>query len=424
MKKKLISLTLLLISAQATADNPLSCSLGVLQDLGWLIEQTANVPGLYDTDTCASAITPVFTYNDTTESNATILQRSEAALNSTATRCLVNRRYKQAAGTAITKLTDNSEFTFPLPAPDPRDPFLPPPDSWIPSERRGYDIPLHSITDSVNALYEKPFVAECATAVQIAQLAVLTEHYGPFTDAMLDPGDIGIGTWREYAKNPSIRAKTPLLISSKHRKHPLRELARLGKGAFYGQMGYIRSVKSNDFIDSMDNIGQNFLIFDISDAAVMALQSRTSPLRDINEISERTWKHYYKRLKKGEDKQELSSEMRIELEAADPFFSDVEVYVHPLKVKSFAAHLARQFLFNPRTPFIFEIYEDYQSGYFHERYVNYRLNQCKQQSYCRKVDRSHYKLTDNTGRVISRKFTSQRECEAAQDVAIRGLLEW
>ncbi|OED34811.1 hypothetical protein AB833_31890, partial [Chromatiales bacterium (ex Bugula neritina AB1)] len=387
MNKIIISLALLVASADATADNPLSCTLGVLQDLGWSIEKTSGEPGVLNTDTCASSSSPIFTYNDITESNLDILKRSEAALADTATRCLVNRRYKTAASQAVGKLTANTEFTFPLKAPDPRDPFLPPAENWIPSSKRGYDIPLNSISEGVNALYEKPFVAECATAIQIAQLAVLTEHYGPFTDAMLDPSDIGIGIWREYAKNPSIAAKTPLLIDSSRRKYPLKALAELGKGAFYGQTGYIRSVKSEEFIDSIDNIGQNFLIVDISDAAVTALQSRDKPLREINSISHRAWKRYNKLLSKGGDKKFLSSALRIELEASDPFFSDVDVYVHPLKVKSFAAHLERQFLFNPRTPFEFEIYEDYQSGYFHERYVNYRLNQCTGQSYCRKINR-------------------------------------
>jgi len=71
-------------------------------------------------------------------------------------------------------------------------------------------------------------------------------------------------------------------------------------------------------------------------------------------------------------------DMQAELEAADPFFSDIEIYVHPLRTKNFAEHVARQFSYNPRTPYVFEVYEDYQQGYFYNRFIDHSINECLQ----------------------------------------------
>ncbi len=408
---------LLFICNHTFADGPLSCTLGVLQDLGWIITETTNTPGTSNLQACDSETAALFTYNNSSENRANILDRATTALHSKTTKCLVNQQYKAATRRAIDKLTANTGFEFLPVGPDPRDPFLPPGASWIPSTKRGYDIPATNITSGINALYKEPFVAECSAAVQIAQLAVLTEHYGPFTDVMLNPLDVGIGIWNEYAKNPSISGKKPLLLASKHRKNGLRELARLGKGAFYGQTGYIRSDRNLEFIDSLDNLGQNFLIVDLTDRAVEALRNRKRPLKELSKISRRVWKDYYIKSFGDVDIKTLATQMEAELELIDPFFSDIDIYVHPLKVKNFAFHIARQFTYNPRTPFVFEIYEDFQSGYFHSRYVDYRLNQCLQQSYCRKIDRRHYTLTDALGVPGNRVFTSSHECEASIESA-------
>lgn len=414
-KRLFLFLPLLVLSTAAVADGPLACTLGLLQDLGWVVEDTSGKAGIENQNTCNSDLSPLFTYNNHSENRSTMLDRATSALHSQTSKCLVNRQYKSATKRAIDKLTANAGFEFLPVGPDPRDPFLPPGDSWVPSNNRGYDVPAGSITQGINALYTEPFVAECAAALQIAQLAVLTEHYGLFTDAMLNPKDVGIGIWSEYAKNPSVSTRKPLLVNSKLRKNGLRELARLGKGSFYGQTGYISSDRKLEFIDSLDNLGQNFLIVDLTDRAVDALRKRKKPLRELSSISRRVWKRYYRKSFDDIDMKTLAAEMKAELESIDPFFSDIDIYVHPLKVNNFAHHIARQFTYNPRTPFVFEIYEDFQSGYFHSRYVDYRLNQCAQQAYCRKIDRKHYELTDALGLRSKTVYQSSQQCEAAVD---------
>lgn len=393
--------------------SPLSCRLGVLKDLGWEIQQTATAPGLHNTDTCSNDLPPVFTYNQGVEDRMEIQKRSESALRSVTTKCLVSRQYRQSMEASIGKLIDNKLFEFPLKGNDPRDPFIPPAQSWIPAGKRGYDIPRQSISTAVDALYTKPFISECSAAAQIAQLALFKEHYGVFTDAILQPQDIGIGIWPEYIKNPSMTDKSALLINSKKRKKALKELANLGRGAFYGQSGYIKPYRNLDYIDSMDNRGQNFVIVDISPNAVGAIEKRKRPLKELSKLSKSVWKRYKTKLDEGGDKEQLVKQMELEFEALDPFFSEIEIYVHPLSVRTFAFHLARQFKWNPRTPFIFEMYEDFQSGYFHKRYVDYRLRQCEQQSYCRKIDRRTFILTDETGIPNPQVFTSNRHCQAA-----------
>lgn len=411
-----VSATILFVAVISTinvshASNPLSCNLGVLKDLGWEINATSGHPGVENPHTCQDSSSPVFTYNQSVESHEDILQRSAAALSSITSRCLVNREYKKTIERSIGRLVANEGFAFPKTGPDPRDPFIPP-HSWVAAGNRGYDIPAKSIRHGLTALYTDPFVAECAAASQIAQLSLYSEHYGGFTDAMLHPRDVGIGIWPEYIKNPSIADRTALLLDTSKRKRGLKVLAKLGKGAFYGQSGYIKPYRNMDYIDSADNRGQNFVIVDISDDAVAAIKKRKKPIKELSKISRAIWKKYKKRLSQGEDKELLSEEIKVELASIDPFFSDVKIYVHPLSVNTFAFHIGRQFMWNPRTPFVFEMYEDYQSGYFFKRYVSYRLQQCKQQAYCRKIDRKHTVLTDGEGVPDLTNYSSMNQCEA------------
>ena len=222
------------------AADELACSLGILKHLGWTIEANSSSPGLMHIDTCNSPDSPVFKFNLASEDRKSLLTRTAETLTSVSSKCLFNRGYQRSVEFAAKTLNDNQGFQF-LPAGrDPRDPFLPPQNTWDTQSKRGYDIPLHSIRESVQSLYNESFVAECSTGAQIAQLAALTSHYGDATDVILDRDEVGIGTWKQYAKLPSIAAKQPLFVSQKDRRRgALKKLADVGIGAFYGQLGYI-----------------------------------------------------------------------------------------------------------------------------------------------------------------------------------------
>ncbi len=371
-------LCLLPIHALSAADE-MSCSLSVLSDLGWRLADNRADIGFENTDTCNTIAIPLFKYNSTTESADKIRTRSEQTLKSVTSKCLFNRRYHRSVKGVINKLSENLEFKFLPVGDDPRDPFSPPEGTWDTSSAKGYDIPLQSISNSIRSLYKKPFVAECSTAVQIAQLASLTEHYADQTDKMIDTSEVGIGTWNQYAKTPSIAARQSLFISRRdRRKDGLSKLASIGRSAFYGQVGYIKPYKNTSFIDSWDNRGQNYMIVDVTNKAVAAIKAREKPLKELSRISRSIWKKYRKRQSRGEAIEKLKKEMQEELEMADPFFNDIKIYVHPLRTKNFAAHIARQFGYNPRTPYVFEVYEDFQPGYFYNRFINHRMKQCLQ----------------------------------------------
>ena len=359
------------------AADELSCTIDVLQEMGWNTQGNSANPGFANTDTCNTAKTPGFRYNYDLEDSEKLLSRSVDALHSLTSRCLFNRTFQSAVQVSVKKLTDNKEFKFLPVGDDPRDPFLPPTGTWDSKSAKGYDIPLASISNSIQALYKKPFVAECSTATQIAQLAALSEHYGQTADAMINVNDVGIGTWKQYSKVPSIAARQSLFVDRKaRRKDGLKKLTSIGRSAFFGQIGYIRPYKGAKFIDSLDNLGQNYMIVDISDVAVAAIKSRDKPLKELSRLSRKVWKKYRKRQTDGEPMDKLKADMQAELEDADPFFRDIEIYVHPLKTKNFAEHVARQFSYNPRTPYVFEVYEDYQLGYFFNRFIQHKIQNC------------------------------------------------
>ena len=357
----------------------LSCRVEVLRSVGWQTNADSPSPGYVNANTCNTNLIPVFNYNRATEDSAALLTRSEEALNSITSKCLYNRSYQSAVKASVAKLSDNTEFKFLPVGDDPRDPFLPPEGTWDTESEKGYDIPLSSITGSIKSLYEKPFVAECSTAAQIAQLAALSEHYGTTADNMLSLNEVGIGTWRQYAKLPSIRARQSLFIDRKaRRKDGLATLASYGRAAFYGQIGYMKPHKGIEFVDSLDNLGQNYVIVDITDLAVASIKARKKPLKELSRISRDMWKKYRKRQAQGESMEEIIIDMQAELEDADPFFRDIEIYVHPLRTKNFAEHVARQFSYNPRTPYVFEVYEDYQPGFFYNRFIEHSMQECLQ----------------------------------------------
>lgn len=355
----------------------MSCTLEVMQALGWQAVSTSGSPGYENTNTCDTNRTPVFKYNRTTEDAATLLARGESVLQSPISKCLFNRTYHSAVEASVKNLTDNREFKFLPTGDDPRDPFRPPEGTWDSKTARGYDIPLSSISNSVKSLYEKPFVAECSTAAQIAQLAALSEHYGATADKMISLDEVGIGTWKQYAKVPSIAAKQSLFIDRKARsKDGFATLAEYGRAAFYGQVGYMKPYKGKEYIDSLDNLGQNYLIVNITDIAVASIKARRKPLKELSHISIDVWKRYRIRQTEGEPMETLKAEMQADLEAADPFFSDIEIYVHPLRTNNFAHHVARQFSYNSRTPYVFEVYEDYQPGFFYNRFIEHSMSEC------------------------------------------------
>jgi len=380
LKYALLTLGIFSFPTITNATDRVSCSLELLRDLGW---QTSSLPDTTDTlyfDTCQHNLTPRFntgaSYSGT--DNSRLISRISSAIQSTTSRCLFNRKLGRSVAEATTRIMSNNDFVFPKPGNDPRDPFTPPDSTWLPSKKRGYDIPSSSVTDGIRSLYKKPVVAECAAAIQVAQLATLVEHFGNETDSFVTPQEIGIGVWREFAKSPSIKANKSLLISRKQRKHALKRLATLGKGAFYNQSGYMSPVNDTlEFIDSLDNRGQNFLILDITDVAVEALKNRRRPLRELNRLTLEIWHNYSRLRATGLPIAIVEELLENELLAADTFFSDVTVYIHPLRTGTFAKFLARQFRYNPRTAYKFEIYEDFQSGYFFNSYVEHRLSMCK-----------------------------------------------
>jgi len=334
-------LTLLPFSLLSAADE-LSCSIDALTYLGWQLEDNSSEPGIANSDTCDTDATAIFKYNSATESGKKLLKRTRQAFDSTTSKCMFNRSYQSSIQSAVDNLIYNTEFKFLPIGEDPRDPFQPPEGTWDTTTARGYDIPHRSIQSSIQSLYQKPFVAECSTAAQIAQLASLTEHYGDTTDQMLELNEVGIGTWRQYARVPSIAAKQSMFVSRKDRKRDgLKKLAQTGRAAFYGQVGYLRPYKGIEFIDSLDNLGQNYLIVDITERAVASLKARKKPLKELSKMSRKMWK-----------------------------------FVHPLHTNNFAEHMARQFQYNPRTPYVFEVYEDYQPGYFYNRYIEHQISQC------------------------------------------------
>jgi len=331
--------------------------------------------GFENTDSCNSDTPPLFKYDSSAEDSKKILWRAQITLDGLTTKCSFARQYQESLTTAVNKLWRNSKFEFLPLGNDPRDPFLPPKEFWVATN--GYDQPKNSIGESIQSLYKSEVKAECSAAIQAAHLAGFSERYGSTLTEMVKVEEVGIGTWSQYAKTESVSAKQSFLIDATDRADDaFAKLANLGTAAFFGQLGYIKPLKNKTFIDSPDNLGQNYLIVDITDAAVDSLKTKERPLKELSRLNRDIWKKYRAKRKTGTAMKILRREMQKELESKDAFYTGVKIYVHPLGVNTFAYHLARQFEYNPRTPYRFEPYEDYQQGFMFTRYKQHSLQQC------------------------------------------------
>ncbi len=410
-RAQLCNLALLSLLGITTAHaNPLQCRVEMLESLGWHTVADSGVSHADNINTCDSFDAPVFHYDSDPQATRQMIELADRALDSDTSRCLTSRKFGRSIRVAVDKLLDNKAFTFPRGGTDPRDPFIPPKSTWQPTRKRGYDSPATRVSSAIKSLYHEPFIAECAAAKQVAQIASLYEHYQDDIDDLLHPREVGIGLWQRYLNSPAIRARTPLLVNSADRKHALRKLAALGRYAFNGQMGYIRAANGEEFIDSLDNRGQNFLITQISPAAVEALRQRDDPLRELSALSVQMWRKYSDKLADGGTRKALRKQFEAELSELDPFFSEVEIYVHPLGVRTFAFHIARQFRYNPRTPYTLEMYEDHLNGYTYQRFLTRGKYRCDQQAYCRPIDTQAYLMIGRDGKPRGASYNSLKTC--------------
>ena len=230
-------------------------------------------------------------------------------------------------------------------------------------------IPRESPSQAIEGLYTGSLRAECGTGRQIAQYATLYELFGPQGfDAAFAKEEIVIGTFNQ------LNASDSVLLGRKAGEFTRdgRAVKATRSGEFVGLPGFIFHVFDKSTLDDIHNQAENFVVYEVSDAALAALR-RHGGFEHYNRINREVWElaqpleltadRIFERLLYERDpalRAAISPEKREVIEKMDallrdPFYAGFEIYVHPKDVKPVRYHIARLLDRNPRTPFRIEL---------------------------------------------------------------------
>ncbi|MFT3763603.1 MAG: hypothetical protein QM761_13555 [Pseudoxanthomonas sp.] len=260
---------------------------------------------------------------------------------------------------------------------------------------RGYR-PVAGNARALDALYRGRVRAECGVGRQVAQLAAQRELYG---DAAFDdefaPGELSIGTFLTLHDTDSIllgRRAGELSVDA-----DAAQAVRMGRQAFAGAPGAIVHALPLRYLDDINNQAENFVVFDVDDAAFAALR-QAGGLAYYDRLNRYLWQlalrmpaghhpRFFRRLLLERDARlrahldAKSREYLAQMEAvlADPFYGGFQVYVHRQGVRPVGEHLVRLLDLNPRTPFTIELVPHNLHGALYRRWMQRQLRDCAMQ---------------------------------------------
>lgn len=245
-------------------------------------------------------------------------------------------------------------------------------DGWqrVRSFGRGF-VPLRSPSQAIEGWYAGSVRAECGVGRQIAQYATLYELFGADGfDRAFAREEIVVGTFNHLNASDSVLLGRR--AGAYTRDGRAVQTSQQGAAAFTGLPGFVFHVFDASFLDDIHNQAENFVVYDVSDAAARALREHGG-FGHYNRINREIWElsvplhltaeRIFERLLHERDdallaaispgKRETIARMRALLD--DPFYRGFEIYVHPKGVKPVGYHVARLLDRNPRTPFRIEL---------------------------------------------------------------------
>lgn len=318
-------------------------------------------------------------------------------LNHPATHCAYGFVLGEATRRAVDQLAGNAGYRFSAlqigwigfgPTGSARDGWEP-----VASFGRGYQ-PHGGNYRAIKAFYAGQVRSECGVGRQVAQYATQAELYGPEGfDAAFAADEIVIGTFTRLHRTRSILLGT----SAGHFSRDGRAViaAKTGRQAFMGLPGFIYHVFDRDSLDDLNNQAENFVVYQVGAAAAEQLRAHGG-FEYYNERNRAIWSlantlpgrkthGYFERLLMEHEpslRAELSAPERaiveqLDVELADPFYLEFEIYVHKQGVKPVGFHIARLLDLNPRTPFRIELALHNLHTTLYDRYVAYSLEECR-----------------------------------------------
>ncbi|MBF0361294.1 MAG: hypothetical protein HQK49_09795 [Oligoflexia bacterium] len=339
-------------------------------------------------------------------------------LNSRDALCVYKLRLKNAIKEATKKLTtntDNNNYQF---SEDDDQPFCDAPEKeWHKEDRKvkgklnpRWLMPKNNPAKAIETFYCEKCIGECAVGLQVALLASQKELYkDSFNDAFTkDEVVIGDYDYLEQTNNPffSLKYKN-YLIDPKG-----EQMAKEGAATFIGVPGYIGHIRKEKFLDSKVDIGENFMLVDISKLA--SEEIKKYGMDYFNKINHDVWMTNLRILKLVKEQEMIKAEIKKikeiknvkesefndakikllndDLEKKEkkikilkdkiedllnrPFFKEIEIYVHPLGVMTFGEHIKRLLRINKQSDYKIYFYQDSTNTALFKRYIDFMVHSC------------------------------------------------
>jgi len=287
---------------------------------------------------------------------------------------------------------------------------------WVtPNKHAKCFVPAENqIHAAIRQLGKGVYETDCSTGLELIQYSAIDYLFGEKIDQYFTPEDFYVGT--NYWDSGSILGQ-----NARYEKD-FSGLGRAIKGpnGLIGASGIVFYQKSKvnpktgvdegaQYLDDPLNMGENFVIAKMSQNAVTYLISRGGVtgydriLRQIWESLEKLTPYQIKQLllsesigEKLDPKITPSASSPEAYEGAfnfmppeadpnyasvarllnDPFLSETTIYVHPVGFKTFAWHLARLALKNPRTPYSIQLFPDHMHAAVFDRWLKMKLDSC------------------------------------------------
>ncbi|MCX6117580.1 MAG: hypothetical protein NT027_08570 [Proteobacteria bacterium] len=408
------------------------CKTKFLKRLGWTIKNAKDdseqnlglVSGLCrQKDLPTAKAANLLTANISIASDESITKGLDQLIDSEATMCAYRMQLSAGLDTAINKLSKNTNFTFRRVS-DPR---------HLPKEGiLGTTASEMWETESAQmSMYVKPGVSpykalsvfydpkhntyiDCyAGALSVATLAHMEMFGETHYDKAFKSNDVFLGVL--FTTIDGIDGLgNPLEVKSWWTGDDGKEVPatgwyqdefgvdsmKLGRHDFIARRGAVFSLMKEDFLDSVVDVNENFIVTQVTDKGQALLDDLVKQGRHLSEhffgISTSYWIEESKKIIAAGGEKAVRQQAAIDqfyvlfpeakklntVELAkkidtDPAFTEILVFVHPLKIRNLSYHVKRLTTVNPRMPYSLKFRDLNYATTMFDRYKKYFLEACE-----------------------------------------------
>jgi hypothetical protein len=207
--------------------------------------------------------------------------------------------------------------------------------------------PKAGLGNAIQAIYSEHSITECATGLQIANLAVVWELFGAKADQLFSQNELRLDTWNRLIQSPNF-----WYDNVQNNSEEIKRYARLGPNALVGLSG-VTAAANPGSVSNVHDTNENLLITNLDKTAAASI-ARTG----VSGINSQLFNGGVLGLGNGT-------------------LQGTSIYVHPLSnthnLESLRSRLRR---INPQTRYHFAIYSTKTNVRLFDAFLKDASNQC------------------------------------------------